>query len=96
MEVLKSAELQNFFKDECVTYQEEDTAFLDRTPPHTAVLYPITLEDRLILLLSLPDTMIHFNVPVESRGRRQDNCGEVCRPEAATAFSKMPKPCTTG
>lgn len=65
MERLKTTELQNFFNDECVTYMTEDKVTLDRTPPHTAVIYPIPLEDRLAVLLSLPDTMLHFDKPVD-------------------------------
>ena len=67
MEILKTLELQNFFKDECVTFTEEKKQSLDYTPPHTAVIYPISLEDRLVVLLSLPDAMIHFNMPVDFR-----------------------------
>ncbi len=67
MEILKTLELQNFFKDECVTFTEEKKQSLDYTPQHTAVVYPISLEDRLVVLLSLPDAMIHFNMPVNFR-----------------------------
>ena len=71
MEVLKTAELQNFFNDECVTAMAEDKVSLDRTPPHTAVVYPIPLEDRLAVLISLPESMTHFNIPVDAQKLRQ-------------------------
>ncbi|MDM8550063.1 CHAT domain-containing protein [Desulfobacterales bacterium HSG2] len=67
MEILKTLELQNFFKDECVTYMEEKKRSLDSTPRGTAVVYPISLEDRLVVLLNMQGSMTHFNTPVGSR-----------------------------
>ncbi len=85
METLKTLELQNFFKDECVTFTEEKQTSLDRTPPHTAVLYPISLEDRLVVLLSLPDAMIHFNTPADFR--KLKNTAKLFRKELQTRSS---------
>ncbi|MDM8526030.1 CHAT domain-containing protein [Desulfococcaceae bacterium HSG8] len=66
MERLKAVELQEFFEDECVTAGQKKLTTLDRTPPHTAVLYPISLPDRLVLLLNMPDMIKHVNVSVDS------------------------------
>ncbi|MCP4345531.1 MAG: CHAT domain-containing protein [Desulfobacterales bacterium] len=66
MELLKSAELQNFYKDECVTAAQGKKISLDRPPARTAVVYPISLADRLVVLLNLPDSLIHFSAPVGS------------------------------
>lgn len=57
MELLKTAELEDFFGDECVTAMQTEETRLERTPPHTAVLYPIPLPDSLALLLILPDSI---------------------------------------
>ena len=53
-ELFKTAELQDFFKDECVAVQQAKTVSIDKISPRTAVIYPILLEDRLELLLNLP------------------------------------------
>lgn len=66
MELLKTAEIQDFFEDECVTEAKKKIKPIDRTPPHTAVIYPITLPERLALLLTLPDGLKQVNVPVGS------------------------------
>ncbi len=67
MELLKTAELEDFFEDECVTLMKSKITALDRTPPHTAVIYPIILPEKLALLLTLPDGIKHISVPVDSR-----------------------------
>ena len=53
-ELFKTAELQDFFKDECVAVQQAKSVSIDKISPRTAVIYPILLEDRLELLLNLP------------------------------------------
>jgi CHAT domain-containing protein len=68
MERLKTAELQNFFQDECVTAMAEKMKKLDRAFPKTAILYPILLPDRLAILLTLPEGMklVLVEVPDET------------------------------
>jgi CHAT domain-containing protein len=51
VERLKSAELQDYFRDECVVEQEAQATPVDRIAYDAAVLYPIVLADRLELLL---------------------------------------------
>ncbi len=65
MELLKAAELQDFFEDECVTAAQKSIR-LDQAPPNTAVLYPISFPDSVVLLLTLPGTMKHIKVHVDS------------------------------
>ncbi|MBF0123853.1 MAG: CHAT domain-containing protein [Magnetococcales bacterium] len=55
IEVLKAAELQNLFQDECVTAMQSRTAGVEQLGHGTAVFYPILLEDRVELLLTMPD-----------------------------------------
>jgi len=71
MELLKTAELQDFYQDECVTAMKKKAVRLDIAPPHTAILYSIPLPDRLALLLIMPDGMKHFTVPVDSQRLRK-------------------------
>jgi len=71
MESLKKAELQNFFQDECVIDIPKKMTELNRTPEHTAVIYPILLPDRIALLLILPDRIKQISVPGDSEEIRE-------------------------
>ena len=64
IEQLKVAELQNYFQNECVS--ELTTTNLDQIDKKTAVIYPILLTTRTELLISLPDGIHQFVVPVSS------------------------------
>jgi CHAT domain-containing protein len=66
VEVLKGAELQDYFQDDCVTALRARTAGIDKLASNTAALYPIILQDRLELLLSLPEGMRRFTTPVSA------------------------------
>jgi len=55
IEKLKTAELQNYFSDECVLNYAEAQKPLEQVSPTTAVIYPIVLPDRIELLASIPD-----------------------------------------
>ncbi|HIK30288.1 MAG TPA: CHAT domain-containing protein [Oscillatoriales cyanobacterium M59_W2019_021] len=52
LETLQVAELDNFFRDENLTGRSTN---IDAIDPHAAVFYPIVLEDRIEVVLSLPD-----------------------------------------
>jgi len=68
IENLKAAELQDYFQDDCVTDLQNRTVQLEEIAARTAILYPIMLEDRLELLLTLPDGLqqITIDVPAEN------------------------------
>jgi CHAT domain-containing protein len=66
MELLKGAELQDYFQDDCVTALRARTTGIDQLAPRTAALYPIILKDRLELLLTLPDGMKRFTTRVDA------------------------------
>jgi CHAT domain-containing protein len=51
IESLQLAELDNFFQEACLNTQPTQ---IDQVDPHAAVFYPIILEDRLEVVLSLP------------------------------------------
>ncbi|NJO14858.1 MAG: CHAT domain-containing protein [Thioploca sp.] len=68
IELLKAAELQDYFRDECVSsVQQTQSAQLDQIvkQQHTAVFYPILLTNRTELLLSLPEGIRQIVVPVD-------------------------------
>ncbi len=66
MEMLKAAELRDYFRDECVADLEAKTQNLDALAEAAAVVYPILLPDRTELLLTLPSGLRRYSVPVGS------------------------------
>lgn len=64
IESVKIAELQDYFQDECLTALQAKTSTLDHLIPRTAVLYPIPLKERLVLLVSLAEGIQEVVVPV--------------------------------
>jgi CHAT domain-containing protein/Flp pilus assembly protein TadD len=64
MEMLKTAELQDFFGDECVAAITPKKIDLDRSFPKTAIIYPIPFPDELSILLFLPDGIREYSTPV--------------------------------
>src|SRR5688572_4100162 len=66
MELLKGAELQDYFQDDCVAELRARTAGIDKLASRTAALYPIILKDRVELLLTLPDGMQRFTTRVDA------------------------------
>ena len=66
VEMLKGAELEDYFRDNCVAALKARTKGVDQLGEHTAAIYPIVLPDRLEILLSLPDGMKRYSVPVSA------------------------------
>ncbi len=64
MERLKTVELQDYFKDECLTAFSSRVEALDRLDPHAALLYPILLTDRLELVVSVKGELHQFTYPI--------------------------------
>lgn len=71
MELLKSAELQNYFEDECLRADSPKTGLSAPLPLHTALIYPILFDDRLTLLLALPDGMKQISIPADAEDIRK-------------------------
>jgi len=64
IESLQLAELVNFFRSDCLTAAQVDINQVDRS---AAVIYPILLEDRLEVIISLPNQPLrHYASPVTS------------------------------
>ncbi len=64
IEAYKTAELRDYFKDDCVDAVRSRLTTLDRVSPDTAVIYPIMFSSRLELLMSLPTGLTRISVPV--------------------------------
>lgn len=64
VESFKAAELQDYFQDGCVAAARARSTILAEGTRTTAVIYPIMLPDRLEVLVSLPDGLKQFIVPV--------------------------------
>ena len=78
MEALKSAELEDYFQDDCVAALKSKTSGIDALAPQTAAIYPIVLPDRLAILVTFPNGLREYSSPVgaqrleaETRAMRQ-------------------------
>jgi CHAT domain-containing protein/tetratricopeptide (TPR) repeat protein len=71
VETSRTAELQDYFRDDCV-----GNALAKRghgaIPDHTAVIYPIILPDRLELLIEMGDKLQRFGVPINAEQLTQE------------------------
>ncbi len=64
IELLKAAELRDYFRDECVDTLKSRIKKLDVISPQAAVVYPIIFQDRTEILVSLPQGIQRFAVPI--------------------------------
>ena len=64
LESLKSAELDDFFRDHCVNTVRARAKAVDQTDPKSAVLYVVPLPDRTELLVGTVAGIRRFQVPV--------------------------------
>ncbi len=68
IEQLKTAELKDYFRNECVNEFQRASRTLEEIDANTAVIYPILLDDRLELLVSLrKNTIQRFGVAVNNK-----------------------------
>ena len=66
VELYKAAELQDYFRDECVATARSRSTEVAEHSHTTAIIYPIILPDRLELLVSLSTGLKQFIVPISS------------------------------
>lgn len=64
IELLKVAELRDYFQDECVAAIQARKISLDVVSQSAAIIYPILFKDRIELLVSLPGGLKRFSSPV--------------------------------
>jgi len=67
IEAFKTAELQDYFKDDCVEANRARIQAIDKVSNTTAIIYPILFPDRMAVLMSLGGTMKKITVPVQER-----------------------------
>ncbi len=67
VEELKSAELQEYFLDECLTTTQFKPKELERLAERAVIIYPILLSDRIELLLSRAKGIRRYTLPVTAR-----------------------------
>ena len=63
MDKLKYVEYQNYYKDECLTYKNEEFK-LESLPENTAIVYPISFKDHLTILFIALKEIKHIRVNV--------------------------------
>jgi CHAT domain-containing protein len=63
-EQFKTAELRDYFGDECVAAAPPRLTALERVSPDALIVYPILLPDRTELLVSLPTGLKRVQIPV--------------------------------
>ncbi|MGB7951431.1 MAG: tetratricopeptide repeat protein, partial [Candidatus Binatia bacterium] len=64
VELFKTAELRDYFRDDCVDTALSKVTTLDVVANTTVIIYPILLPDRIELLVSLPNGLKRILVPV--------------------------------
>lgn len=67
VEQSKSAELQDYFQDNCVAAQRSRVAQVGSVGARTAVIYPVMLKDRLELLVGFEGEMKQVTVAVKAQ-----------------------------
>jgi len=64
VELLKSAELVDYFQDDCVNLLRSKTAGIEQISPTAAIIYLIPLPDRTELLLGTTEGLKRFSIAV--------------------------------
>jgi CHAT domain-containing protein len=72
VELLKAAELRDYFRDDCVDALQGQATLLETVSRTAAVVYPILLPNRLELLVSLPTGLKRVAVPVKEGAITQE------------------------
>ena len=74
VEIFKAAELQDYFRDECVEAAQAGATRIETmvSSTTTAVVYPIPLPDRTELLVNLPSGLKRYVVPIDAQTLTQE------------------------
>jgi CHAT domain-containing protein len=72
VELFKVAELQDYFQDDCVQAARSQATGLELVSKTAVVIYPIMLQDRLEILVSLPSGMMRKTVPVGAEAMTEE------------------------
>jgi CHAT domain-containing protein len=66
IEDFRTAELEDYFRDQCVAELQARVRPLDRLAAHTAAVYPIILPERTVMLLSLPAGLAQVPITISA------------------------------
>jgi CHAT domain-containing protein len=66
VEQRKTAEIQDYFKDACVTALESRITRLEEISPSAVALYPVLFPEKTVMILRLPDKIEWIEAPVET------------------------------
>jgi CHAT domain-containing protein len=72
IELFKAAELRDYFRDDCVDTALAKVTSLDVFSKTATIVYPVILEDRLVLVVSLPQGLKSVVVPVKGETLTQE------------------------
>ena len=72
IELFKTAELRDYFADECVDALQTHQTKLEDVSRQAAIIYPIILPDRTELLVSLPDGMHRITVAIKQGDLKEE------------------------
>lgn len=72
IELFKTAELRDYFADECVDAFQHRPTKLEDVSRQAAILYPIILPDRTELLVNLPDGMHRVTVAIKQEDLKEE------------------------
>ena len=67
IETFKAAELQDYFKDDCVDVNQARIQPIDQVAPHTAIIYPIVFPSRTEILISIGETISRITIPMSGQ-----------------------------
>lgn len=90
MESLKSAELEDYFQDDCVAGLKSKTQGVDSLAARTAAIYPVMLPDRLVLLVSIEDDLSMTEVPVTADVLEAETARLRARLEKRSTYQYIP------
>ena len=66
IEAFRTAELEDYFRDECVAELQARVRPIDQLAARTAAIYPIILPERTVMLMSLPDGLGQVSIPISA------------------------------
>ena len=72
IEAFKAAEMQDYFKDDCVEVNQARIQPIDQVALNTAIIYPIVFQDRTDILMSLGGTIKRITVPISEQELTQN------------------------
>ena len=66
IETLRTVELEDYFRDECVLETEEKRIPLNTLSPNTAVIYPVILSEQLALLVEIEGELSYQRIDIQA------------------------------